>query len=274
MKKYACRYAIVRFAPYLETGEFANVGIVLVCPETGFFGYRLQTRKFARVTAFFEELKANVYRRALHLFKGELERVGDLLKSFGKDVDPKYVRATFEALIHPRETIVRFGESRAVLCDVIDDEMTRLFDFYVDRSFATAAYVEQTITQRLNALLNTLHLPAPFRPERIGDELVHARFPLVQKRGVLAKKVIKPFNLNHAEPNNIFDHGDAWVQKVRRMRKRDLLPDDVLFAVASPPATDAVRFAAFDEIKIELERESVIVVPDAAEERIAAFAVA
>jgi len=30
MKKFACQYAIVRFLPYLETGEFANVGIVML----------------------------------------------------------------------------------------------------------------------------------------------------------------------------------------------------------------------------------------------------
>ena len=30
--KYACLYSIVRFAPFAETEEFANVGIVLTAP--------------------------------------------------------------------------------------------------------------------------------------------------------------------------------------------------------------------------------------------------
>jgi hypothetical protein len=60
MKKFACRYAVVQFVPYSETGEFANVGVVLICPETGYFGFQLQTRKYARVTAFFDELKSPV----------------------------------------------------------------------------------------------------------------------------------------------------------------------------------------------------------------------
>ena len=42
MNKFAYRYAIVQFQPYSETGEFANVGVVLVCPETGFFDFKLQ----------------------------------------------------------------------------------------------------------------------------------------------------------------------------------------------------------------------------------------
>ncbi len=43
MKLVACRYAVVQFAPYRETGEFANAGVVLMCPETGHFDFKLQT---------------------------------------------------------------------------------------------------------------------------------------------------------------------------------------------------------------------------------------
>lgn len=33
--KYACLYSIVGFAPYAETEEFANVGILLSAPASG-----------------------------------------------------------------------------------------------------------------------------------------------------------------------------------------------------------------------------------------------
>ena len=59
----------MRFLPYLETGEFANVGIVLFCPESGYFGYKLMSRVRARITAFFEELDGKVYREALETFQ-------------------------------------------------------------------------------------------------------------------------------------------------------------------------------------------------------------
>ncbi len=47
LNKLACRYAILRFLPYTETGEFANVGVVLACPATGYFGFKLETRRYA-----------------------------------------------------------------------------------------------------------------------------------------------------------------------------------------------------------------------------------
>ena len=49
-----CRYAILRFLPYVETGEFANVGVVLMSTAGRYFGFRLLGRRVARVTHFFD----------------------------------------------------------------------------------------------------------------------------------------------------------------------------------------------------------------------------
>jgi hypothetical protein len=39
MTLVACTYAALRFLPYRETCEFANVGVVVCAPEAGFFGF-------------------------------------------------------------------------------------------------------------------------------------------------------------------------------------------------------------------------------------------
>lgn len=39
-----CNYAVVRFLPYRETGEFVNVGVVLYCREAGFFDVALEPK--------------------------------------------------------------------------------------------------------------------------------------------------------------------------------------------------------------------------------------
>jgi hypothetical protein len=35
------QYAVVRFMPFIETREFANVGVVLIAPKTGKFLFKL-----------------------------------------------------------------------------------------------------------------------------------------------------------------------------------------------------------------------------------------
>lgn len=253
MTKLACRYAIVQFLPYPETGEFANVGVVLLCPEAKFFGYRLQTRRFGRVTAFFEHVGRTTYSRALRLFAQELERAATELAeaAFAQD-DPQAARQAFERLTHPREAILRFAPQRAVLADSPEAALEYLFGHYVDHEFVTREYQENQMEKRIAAMLRTMALSRPFRPQVLGNDEVHARFPFVQGDAGAAEKLIKPFFLAQDEPNRIYDHADPWLQKMRRLRSRNLLPRHVLFTLDGPPLADTKRYHAFEEIRQEL----------------------
>lgn len=273
MNQFACRYAIVQFAPYTETGEFANVGVVVACPETGYFAFKLQTKRYARITAFFDELNVGVYRTALKAIETELERIQRLaLELPTGPARADQIRHLITALTHPREAMVRFGQVRPILTPDPAAQLVKLFDHYVDHAFVTPEYVESTITKRIQTLLDGLTLPAPFKSERIGDDQIHANFPLVQRLDGHLTKIIKPFNLAQDEPNSIFDHGDAWLQKVRRLRKRNMLACDVLFAVAAPPQSETKRFGAYTEICTELRLEDVRLVEQRQETEIMEFA--
>lgn len=273
MNHFACRYAIVQFAPYTETDEFANVGIVIACPETGYFDFKLQTRRYARITAFFDALKADVYRMAVKSIEAEMERIQRLVIDLPAGAErADQIRGLMTALTHPREAMIRFGQVRPLLAQDPAVQLGKLFDHYVDHAFTTPEYVEQTITKRIQTLLAGLVLPAPFKSERIGDDQIHANFPLVQRTDGHLSKIIKPFNLAQDQPNDIFDHGDKWLQKVRRLRKRNLLPHDVLFAVAAPPQCDTQRFGAYSEICAELKQADVQLAEQQQEAAIVMFA--
>lgn len=66
MKRIAYQYAILRFMPYVETGEFANVGLVMAAPQQGFFAYQLEEKRYGRLTRFFKDLEASTYLRRTH----------------------------------------------------------------------------------------------------------------------------------------------------------------------------------------------------------------
>lgn len=272
MNGFACRYAIVQFMPYPETGEFANVGVVLMCPQTGHFGYQLQRRKYARVTRFFDELPRHVYRHAMDLIDSELRRVREIIARVPDREREAYLRQVFDNLLHPREAIVRFSAPRIVLTQDPAAELTHQFDLYVDRAFATPEYIEHTIECRIRALLGRLPLIEPFKAGKVGDDEIYAKFPLVQYKGNKPAKIIKPLNLAQREPMGIYDHGDVWLQKLRRLQNRNLLPGRVLFAVAGPPPSDAKRYAAYAEICRELVEIHVQAVDGAADDPIEQFA--
>jgi hypothetical protein len=269
MDKLACRYATLRFLPYPETGEFANVGIVLACPATGFFGFRLQRRRYGRITKFFEHLDAKVYTQAIGHFENELARVQTAMHM---QRDANALRLAFEALTHPREAILRFGEPRAILVQEPEQALNQLFARYVEHDFAEREHFELEMERRVQQLLREIPLRAPFRPDDIGNDEIHARFPLVQTVDGHPLKVIKPLNLTQDEPNRIYEHGDRWIAKTARLRRAALLPANVLFMLKAPPEQADKRHRAYADIRERLGELGVRLADEAQQAQIIEFA--
>ena len=274
MKKFVCQYAIVRFLPYLETGEFANVGIVLLCPETGYFDFRL-LNKTRRITAFFEELKITLYRDAKNGFLKELERIQQFVndENHNGTLTQSFVNNIFANLIRPREVMMRFDAVRTLLTDDPKLKINDLFSFYVERNFVTPVYQEELIEKNVRSVLKNADLIRNYKKETLGDqEAYHATFPFVYMENGQAKKVIKPLNLAQHDPAQIFDHGWAWMGKIKKLRDMGLLYDDVLLAVQSPKLDSKPELDMYNEVIRTLKSEKIIVAQANDKDKILEFA--
>lgn len=264
MKKFACQYALLRFRPFVETGEFANVGIVLMAPEARFFGFRL-LKRYGRITQFFHQLDRKVYLDGRELFKEELVRfTGDLrrLALDGRKTQPDLTlaRNLFNELVRPREAMLQFADQRLVLADDPKVKLGQLFDHYVERNFVTKEYQERLLENNVRRMLFRAQIGAEYRREKIGSPDFAVNFPFVQMHDGKAQRIIKPLHLAQGDTTKILTHGGQWVDKVRRLRKRNALPADVMFPVTTP-ATNTKPYEAFQEIRDELLEARVQVVP-------------
>ncbi len=273
MKKFACQYAIVRFLPYLETGEFANVGIVILCPDAGFFDFKLLARG-RRITAFFDKLDAGIYRRAANDFKQELTRIRDwLAQQPDRTMDMELARHLFGELTRQRETMLRFDNVRVVLADDPAQQLDELFGHYVERNFATKEYHEQLLEKSVRKVLVEAKLNAQYRAETLGDVTTyHAKLPFVHRKGMRVVKAIKPLFLAHDDPAQIFEHGWMWFGKVGKLRNLNLLPEQVLFTVQGPTEEQGGRNEVFQEVITQMAANDVQVVPNAQTQKIIEFA--
>ena len=134
MTRFACNYAIVRFMPYVETGEFANVGVLLWIPKQKTLLFRLLRRKYGRITQFFEELDKHVYLKAMADLDAELHRIQVLLQedtvvTANSNLEYGFHKGIFEEVIRPRETIIRFSEQRAILSENPEATVAALFNY-------------------------------------------------------------------------------------------------------------------------------------------------
>ena len=73
MKEIACNYSAIRLLPSRETGEFVNVGVVVSCPEIGFFDFKLAPKCVRRVKGFFPELDQGVLISAVQTMDATLK---------------------------------------------------------------------------------------------------------------------------------------------------------------------------------------------------------
>jgi len=254
MNRLPCQYAVIRFLPYAETGEFANVGIVLACPAMGYLDSRLMpSKKTGRITGFFEQLDIRIYREALKYLGDELGRVRKLAVDLRGDV---VVRQLFEGLTRPREALLRFGEVRAVLADDPEAMLDTLFERFVERDFADKVYHDQALKRFVREALRKANLRDYFQEAEIGNEDMHIQLPFVHKRDDgHALLAIEPLDLAKDEANKVYEAGGRWLARVERFRRHKLLPDEMLFALKLPAVANARTRSAAEEIAAELREK-------------------
>lgn len=252
MNKFACQYAVIRFLPYAETGEFANVGVALACPETGFFDTRLMAiQKTARITGFFDQLDKQVYRNAMTYLKQELNRITTLAQAQAAP-SATLIRNIFCDMVRPREALLRFGDIRVILAEDPARTLDTLFATLVERDFANKAYNDRLLVSSIRDTLKKAGLRKYFHETRVGNDDLFLRVPFVHERSGQPQLAIKPVDLAKNEANLVYRAGGLLTDQVRRLRKHHLLPEAMLFPLDLPEPSARSAWQAAREIMDEL----------------------
>lgn len=278
MKTIVCNFAPLRFLPYRETGEFVNVGVVASCPQVDFFGYRLVSlRRTGRVTHFFPELDAKLFRTALKRMADELARVQarHRLLPTVDIVSPDLAAGRlleFQELVRLREGLLHFGETGMMMAADPEAALGELFDRFVERQFARRKeYQEMIMRDRLADFLRQWKLAEQYEyNQKVGDADFQVLIPFIHRAGAVVERAIKPLDLAKEETSDIYHHGGAWVKNMERLNKRNSLPVTTIFAVRMPQGGN--RRHAANEICDELSQIGVQPVPFTEVERLRALA--
>ncbi|WP_426108524.1 DUF3037 domain-containing protein [Pseudomonas sp. TWR1-1-4] len=259
--KYICNYSILRFLPYPETGEFVNIGIVLIA-NNGDFRFKIE-KKRQRITNFFPSLEAKIFVRARREIDVELARLSGFLTVNREDIS--LLLSTFKHLIHPRETMMRFSDPGTMATDNADQALATLFDHYVNHSFATKEYQETVLERQLGKLLAASNLKQRYSEQKLGNADYPVKFPFVLMIGTEPVQALKPIHLGHDESSKIIEHGDAWISKIRRLSAAGQLAKDTLFIAGPPEEGKPKLLKAYREIAEELKTFPGIRVTSSAE---------
>ncbi len=247
MRQIACSYAALRFLPYRETGEFANVGVVVWAPEAGYFGHRINTKLGKRIRGFYPDLELTLYRQAL---KGTGELLGAVQTQFAGPVSASEERHgtlvnRFHELVRTREGLMTFGPAGALLADSPEQALDTLYQRLVLRQFTKQPeYQEVVMKKRLADCLRTWKLMEFYQPEfQIGDERFHVTVSFAHLVEQRPTKILRPLDLDKKDSTSVFSHGDRLASALRRLKEFQMLPEQVVIPVRLPVEGDRLDAA-------------------------------
>ncbi|MEI9982628.1 MAG: DUF3037 domain-containing protein [Aliidongia sp.] len=266
--KHACRYTIVQFLPFAETGEFANIGIALVCPDSGYFGFRLASRGWGRISEFFSPLDRRIYSAAIDRLATELARIEALANC---RLPNKDLQDLWNELVRQREGLIQCAPERAAFVEDPAAALGQMFGRYVERNFVTTEYQERRLEQTVRDVLKAEKLTGLFKRRSVGPDYYRIPLPFVREENDCPVQAIKPLYLAHDEPTKILLHGGEWLERLRRLRKHGFLPGGVLIPTGRPRAS-GLREDAYKEICADFEEDGFRVGDVNDSERIRLFA--
>jgi hypothetical protein len=224
-------YAVVRFMPFIETREFANIGVVLIEPKTGKFLFKLAPKRFGRVTHFFDDLDGQLYRNGIDVFTSELERIQEYFVThslFGKNLVEQ-----FNELTRRRESVVHFGEVGRILSIDAKQVLDNLYQRFVIRDFVTKDYKEQQMVRTLKERFTDV-LPIKYKEKTFKAGVYDIKMPLVYDFEQRIS-IIKPLALEQQTPLKAAVHGETWIKHVQRLIKHNVIkPENALFTIEKP----------------------------------------
>ncbi len=252
--KILCKYAVLRFMPYAETQEFANIGIVISVPKQGVIVYKLAPPRFARVTKFFEDLDGQMYKKAVNRFADELQRV----QVFAQELKGEQHIEYFKEVTRFRESVIHFSEMHTLLCNNPQETLNQLYERYVGRQFITKQYREAQMVRALKQTLNT-RLPIKYKERELQADYLSVKMPLVAETGANIR-AIKPMTFQQSKALTLIEHGETWIGRINRLIKSgSVVPDHIMFTVEAPEKTGRKLQKAFNEVITEMKELGVAV---------------
>lgn len=254
--KQMCKYALVQFMPFVETGEFANVGVLLCVPKKGYWDFKLAPTQFGRVTSFFKEMDRKVYQVALKNFAAEMCLTQKHAQAFHNEGSVNF----FNEITRPREALLHFSAVRTLLTDSPEKELEALYERFINRGFVNKPYKEQQMVSALKKQFALENIAVKYTEKKLKAGVREFTVPLTAEtnRGL---KLIKPLAFDQERPTQILEHGETWVNRLRALLEQDLVDaENILLPFDAAKNLEKERKEAFEEVKKLFKKECIALV--------------
>ncbi len=257
--RQAYNYSIIQFLPYLETGEFANIGVLVFSPRHYFLDFKLAPTHLKRVNNFFDKLDKTVYKEAINLFIEEFQLIQTITQNLAQDEFLHYM----QNMLVPKESIVRFSEIKTIMVDDNTAVVEQLYNHYIGRDFIHRRKQnrEQMITAQLRHELKALKdIGIVYKKQDIKTNLRTVKnLPFVAEINKNLR-VIKPLSFQQQQATDVIEHGEHWLNRFDWLIKnKKINPENILLPVESPEK-DKDLHIVFNAVMDDIQEKKIHVI--------------
>lgn len=276
-------FATIGFRPFAETQEFVTIAVIALDTAAKQFGFLLQNkRKTKRILAMFPKVGRNLYIDARNALEKELTSIRNAVNAQGAGANvPLFPMfrdkedGLFAAITSPREGLFCYPVKGRRMAENMDDLLGALKARFIDQDGLSAQQAgEQQMARNIkNILRNAKLLPSYQQNVKIGPEEFQVTFAFAHlKEAGRAERALRPLNFDLATSTEIYNHGDEWLQKMKRLKRLNHRPDRCLITARGPKDEAEHRGVAFREVMNELTQEDFQCVGEDEPDKILDFA--
>ncbi|MDP8079768.1 DUF3037 domain-containing protein [Phocoenobacter skyensis] len=250
-------YSFVRFRPYIETGEFVNVGLLMCEPQTQKLTFGLVPKNSGRVNHFF--YNSRIFEEIRDTINSELKYIKKIVENDFR-FSPEEVARFFHNFVDCKEGIVQYSNAVVGVVDDPQANFSQLYREYIHFGGVKSVSQENNIVREFKDLFKAQSNPIfnNYKECLVKGETSKFKLPLALKDNNDNKVIrgIKPLAFDQNETASMIEHCDSWVAKINRSTAEGLIKKDcILFALDT--ANTKAKIKILDTIKRTFDHFSI-----------------
>lgn len=232
--KTAYTYTLLRYIHDVASGEFANVGIVMLAPDCRFAGARCR-KTHGRVSHFFPDMERKGFRSNLSHIEARIESLGDRLQNeLSFEEIPMDAERLAKSILPHDDSSLQWTSLSGGLCENPSEKLDELYERYIDRydekSF-NKGRDDSEVWKQFKSSLDSKQITARLSSKKITSADDEVEFEHAYKNSQW--HCFEPLSLDLAQADSIKQKAHRWLgQMVGVQDSPD--PFRVYFLVGAP----------------------------------------
>lgn len=262
-------YVVLHYVHDVVSGEFANVGIVMVAPKTRFAG-ALCTSRYQRVSQFFQGASGKHVRDVNSYIQGRIDEISEKLASnSGLAAFPRDASEFALQVLPKDDSSFQTSELRGGIADAgaMESVLEDLFNRFVERYEKVQekrTRTDEEIWRPFKRALDNKRLSSYLKPYLLKAPHCEFEFKRVFKNGRL--HVCQPISFDLASEDQVSEKALLWFGRIEQLRE-STESFKAYFLLGKPSDPDlAPAFKDAEEILREVHTEKEVYTEDTAGE--------